>query len=83
MRARPVAAIVAAVAVLGALGYARSQSRPRAAEAGEKDRLVVTTTVKPADHGERNGSGGREGLDAGDTRDLRSDSVHLWERDRR
>ena len=49
MRARPVAAIVAAVAVLGALGYARSQSRPRAAEAGEKDRLVVTTTVKRQD----------------------------------
>jgi len=49
MKVRLLAGIIAAVVVLGALGWARLQSRPRAADAATKDHLVVTTTVKRQD----------------------------------
>ena len=49
MKVRLVAGMIAAVVVLGAVGWARLQSRPRAADAAVKDRLVVATTVKRQD----------------------------------
>ncbi|MCJ7750330.1 MAG: hypothetical protein MUQ65_04460, partial [Armatimonadetes bacterium] len=49
MKVRLLAGMIAAVVVLGAVGWARSQSRPRADDAAATDRLVVTTTVKRQD----------------------------------
>lgn len=49
MKVRLLAGIIATAVVLGAAGWALTQSRPRAPDGAMKDHLVVTATVKRQD----------------------------------